>query len=163
MPELSGAPGVWVLVRHVINQLTLVGSNGFNITTGEAGIYMGVVPAGLYYEVERISVDCTVNGTDFTLYAVDPNSNVNVREHALVTADPILVFDESSLIRFFPNEQMFVTITGTGALPPTVTLQVQVVAWKPTFIADEIGPGAVITQGLEHGPDSSSPDPEGWN
>jgi hypothetical protein len=163
MPEFTGTPGVWVLTRYVVNQLTLVGSNGIN-AAGNALIYMGVVPAGLYYEVERISTDTTTGGVSFTMYAVDLNSNINIREHALVTADPLLVFDESSLIRFFPNEQMFVVIAAAvSALVPSVTLQVQVVMWKPTFIPDEIGPGVVITQGLEHGPDSNSPDPGGWN
>lgn len=161
MPELSGSPGVWVLVRHVVNQLTQIGSNAFS--GASAGIYLGTVPAGLYWEVERISVDCTAGGTDFTLYAQDPTLNIDIREHALVTADPLLVFDESSLIRFFPNEQVNAKISGAGAFSPTVVLQIQVVMWKPTFIADEVGPGVVITQGLEHGPDSSSPEPGGWN
>jgi hypothetical protein len=163
MPELSGAPGVWVLTRYVVNQLTLVGSNGIN-AAGDALIYLGTVPAGLYYEVERITTDTSPGGVSFTMYAVDNNSNINIREHALVTADPILVFDESSLVRFFPNEQIFVTVNATvSAYYPTVTLQVQVIMWKPTFVPDEIGPGTVITQGLEHGPDSNSPDPGGWN
>lgn len=163
MPELSGAPGVWVLVRHVVNQLTVVGSNGIN-AAGEARIFLATVPPGLYYEVERIVAD-TVNAADFTLYTPDDSGNSNIREHALVTADPILVFDESSLVRFFPNEQIIAVMTGGVAVAQQalVVLQVQVVMWRPTFLPDEIGPGVVITQGLEHGPDSDSPDPGGWN
>lgn len=163
MPELSGAPGIWVLHRHVINQLTLVGANGINVA-GEARIFLGTVPAGMYYEVERIVAD-TVNCADFTLYTPDDAGNSNIREHALVTADPILVFDESSLIRFFPNEQIIAVMTGGVATvqQPLVVMQVQVIMWRSTFIPDELGPGVKITRGLEHGPDSDSPDPGGWN
>lgn len=163
MPELSGAPGLWVFKRHVVNQLTLVGSNGID-AAGVGKFQIGVAPAGLFYEVERLVVN-TVNCADFSLYAVDINSVTSIREHALVTADPVLVFDESSLIRFFPNEAIFVVCTGGTAVatPVSAVLQIQVVTWRPTFIPDEIGPGVVITRGLEHNPDSDSPDPGGWN
>jgi hypothetical protein len=165
MPDLpSGAPGIWVLQRHVVNQLTIIGSGTAN-SGGTTQVDLGSVPSGVYYEVERIVVD-TVTGATFTLYGgAGAGASVTwIRERALVTADRYLVFDESSLIRLWPNETITAFVTGgTAGDQVTVIMQTQVVVWRSKFLPDELGPGVKITQGLEHGPDSSSPDPGGWN
>jgi hypothetical protein len=136
---------ITIIERFIVNQTPLIGSAVYDV------------------EIERLVADCA-SGASFTLYATGVGSSVNIREHATVTADPILVFDENSLIRFFPNEPILALFTGgTPGDTAIITAQALTVLYRPRTIADEVSPGTIVSHGIAETGSAAAPDPGGWN
>jgi hypothetical protein len=157
MPQL-------ILARYLVNDQILEGSAVYD-TTGVASIILGYAPSAYNVEVERVVVDAGLGAADFTLFATfESTGGVYVRERALFTADTILVFDESSHIRFRNSEKIIAELTGgTAGDTATVYLQAWAVLYNPETLREEVGPGVVVTAGLHDIGDVPAPDPDGWN
>ena len=152
----------YILKRHLVNFQLLEGAALYD-ASGVAFIPLGFCPAGYNLEIERIVSDAS-SGIDFTLYAGSADTSLAIREHATITIDPVQVFDESSLIRFQPNEAIIAVFTGgTPGDQVTCVAQGFTVLYQSVPLPDEYGPGTVVSRGLHDVGTAPADEGVGWN
>lgn len=154
---------MYVIERHLVNHQPLTGSGQYD-ATGVARVPLGTAPAGYFTEIERIVANAA-SGTQFTLFAAAVDADIHVRERAQVTIDPIMVFDENQVVRFFPNEQIIAVFRGgTPGDTVFVTGQAFTVVYVTVPLPDpSADPATAIASGVADTGAGMSVDQGGWN